>query len=695
MKLLVAFLALCAFASSYPQQQISDKGLLQKQKDVLRLFRYVNQPSYYKDFNEIAQNFDLEQNYNNYANPEVPKYYYQIYQYGLLPRGQVFSVFYQEHLQQAIALYKLFYYAKDYQTFYNTAVWARQYINEGVYLYSLSVAIVHRNDTYGVVLPPIYETYPYYFYNNEVIQQAQRYKQQYDGKSYTINANYSGYYLNLNPEQSLSYFTEDVGINSFYYYYNVYYPFWLGGQDFNYQNDLRGELFYYVYQQILARYYLERLSNGFGEIPYFNYEVPFENGYYPSLQYPNGLFFPQRPNFANLYEYFYNYGQKYGTNKYAYSYTFVQDYERRIREAIDQGYVYTPEGQKINLYTEQGLNILGNLIESNPDSPNYRYYGALQVYGRHLLGYSYQPLNQYQVAPSALEHFETSLRDPAFYQFYKRVLLYFQQYQNNLPAYTAQDLSYQGVEVTNVQFDRLVTYFDYFYTDLSNAVYVTPEEFNGERVQIRARQYRLNHKAFTYKIYVKSSQAQKASVRVYLGPKYDEYGRYLNISQNRLNFVQFDHFVYQLQAGENTIERNSRQSYFYQNDRTSYQELYQKVLGALDGNGQFSVEPNEAYFGFPRRFLLPKGNYGGYEYQFYVIVSPYVPYQGQQTDSKYYYPRVGSGAQYLDNYPLGYPFDRPVHYDQVYNNIPNSFVYSAKIYHRDVEDINASSASSQ
>lgn len=247
------------------------------------------------------------------------------------------------------------------------------------------------------------------------------------------------------------------------------------------------------------------------------------------------------------------------------------------------------------------MNTLGNLIESNPDSPNSQYYGALQVYARHLLGYSYQPLNQYQVAPSALEHYETSLRDPAFYQFYKRVIQYFQQYQNNLTSYTEQDLSFDGVQVTNVEFDRLVTYFDYFYSDLSNAVFVNPQEFESDNVQVRARQYRLNHKAFTYRVYVNSQQQQQASVRIYLGPKYDEYGRFINISQNRLNFVQFDHFVYNLQAGQNVIERNSRQSYFYQNDRTSYKELYQRVLRALQGNGAFTVEYNEAYYGFPRR----------------------------------------------------------------------------------------------
>lgn len=52
-------------------------------------------------------------------------------------------------------------------------------MNEGLYLYILSVAVIQREDTNGIILPPIYEIYPYYFYNSEIIQEAQRYKQQY------------------------------------------------------------------------------------------------------------------------------------------------------------------------------------------------------------------------------------------------------------------------------------------------------------------------------------------------------------------------------------------------------------------------------------------------------------------------------------------------------------------------------------
>lgn len=281
-------------------------------------------------------------------NPQAVKEFSYYYRQGLLPRGEIFSEFYEPQLKQAIALFKVLYYAKDYDTFFRTAVWARNNVNEGMYLYALSVAIAHRQDTYGIILPPIYEIYPYYFFNGEVIQKAIQYKQQYYGKQeqkervYTILANYSGHYLNLNPEQSMSYFLEDVGINAFYYYYNLYYPFWMSGEEFKLKNDRRGEQYYYLYQQLLARYYLERLSNDFGEIDMFNYELFVPTGYYPSLRYSNGLEFPSRPNYAKLHEYFYNYGQKYSLKgRYPYSYTLVKDFERRIRDTIDSGYAFT------------------------------------------------------------------------------------------------------------------------------------------------------------------------------------------------------------------------------------------------------------------------------------------------------------------------------------------------------------------
>lgn len=264
----------------------------------------------------------------------------------MLPRNTIFSVAYEEHLEQAIVLFKLFYYVKDYDTFFKTAVWTRQNINQGMFIYALTLALVHRPDTRTLMLPPIYEVSPHYFFDSATIAEAQRLKQQYNQASndktfHTIESNYSGWYLNLNPEQSLSYFMEDLGVNSFYYYYKIYYPSWMSSEEFGWKDSRRGEIVYCMIQQILARYYAERISNGFGEIPFLGWDTPVETPFDPSLTYPNGLSFPSRPKFAKLDEYFYNYGQKWTNNIYGYSHNIVEDIDRRLNDAIDMGVVFS------------------------------------------------------------------------------------------------------------------------------------------------------------------------------------------------------------------------------------------------------------------------------------------------------------------------------------------------------------------
>jgi hypothetical protein len=113
----------------------------------------------------------------------------------------------------------------------------------------------------------------------------------------------------------------------------------------------------------------------------------------------------------------------------------------------------------VDLFASDQIDLLGNVVESNPDSVHQRFYGPWQVYARHLLGYSYQPLDKYKVVPSALEHFETAQRDPAFYQLYKRICLYFTQYKMYLPPYTYTELYFPGVKIEKIDFDRLVYVF--------------------------------------------------------------------------------------------------------------------------------------------------------------------------------------------------------------------------------------------
>lgn len=178
-----------------------------------------------------------------------------------------------------------------------------------MFVYALTTCIHHRDDMAGIEVPAMYEVYPYYYFHSEVIQKAHQYKMQgfYGMKKvegvYTavIPANYTGWYMHTNAEQKVSYFTEDIGLNSWYYYFQSQFPYWLGGKEFDLYKERRGELYLFHHQQLLARYYLERLSNDLGQIPEIAYDVPIKTGYFPDLYYYNGVPFPARDNEYKMY----------------------------------------------------------------------------------------------------------------------------------------------------------------------------------------------------------------------------------------------------------------------------------------------------------------------------------------------------------------------------------------------------------
>lgn len=101
------------------------------------------------------------------------KEFLYIYKNGMLPRGGMFSVFYPPLLKEMMALFRLFYYANDFETFYKTALWARNNMNEGEYILALYNAVIKRPDTQYIQLPPPYELYPHYFFNSEVMEKAE------------------------------------------------------------------------------------------------------------------------------------------------------------------------------------------------------------------------------------------------------------------------------------------------------------------------------------------------------------------------------------------------------------------------------------------------------------------------------------------------------------------------------------------
>uniref|UniRef100_A0A182SX12 Hemocyanin N-terminal domain-containing protein n=1 Tax=Anopheles maculatus TaxID=74869 RepID=A0A182SX12_9DIPT len=396
----VALIGLAALAAGYvvvPEDKVTyaDKDFLVRQKQMLEVFQHVHQHEVHTELWEVSKAYDIEQHYDQYSNVEAVKEFVTLYKHGLLPFDEIFSVFDDHHREQAIALFHVFYYAKDWETFYKSVVWARFHVNEGMFVYAVTVAVLHRKDLAGLELPAPYEIYPYYFFNTEVVQKAAQYKMQGfsgvkkvdDVYTVVIPTNYTGWYVHTNVDQKVSYFTEDIGLNTYYYYFHADYPFWMGGKEYGLYKDRRGELYLFKHQQLLARYYLERLSNDLGTIPEFSWFKPIVTGYYPNMHYYNGVSFPSRDNYyeVNTPEHYHdiedlgtipefswfkpivtgyypnmhyyngvsfpsrdNYYEV-NTPEHYHDIEDVVEYEHRIREAIDLGYIVLPDGRHVDL----------------------------------------------------------------------------------------------------------------------------------------------------------------------------------------------------------------------------------------------------------------------------------------------------------------------------------------------------------
>lgn len=722
MKSVAVFIVACAVAlasgavhTSKTPTKFVDETFLVKQKAILDLLQHVHQKDIYTelktmtdkmhvkefvnldyDYNKHVKEFlNYDSDYKNkFTNVEAVMEFVKLYRLGMLPRGELFSIMNETHRRQVIALFHLFYYAKDWESFYQAAVFARLNMNEGMFVYALTVAVLHRKDMVNIVLPPPYEVYPFYFFNYDVVQKAQQYKMQgfYDttmtDETYTVTipSNYTDYMFETNMESKLSYFMEDIGLNTYYYYFHMDYPFWMTGKNYMTTNDRRGELYLFKHQQILARYYLERLSNGMGVIPTFSWMEDIKTGYYPALRYYNGEYFPTRDNFYNLYTE-YNY----------YDIDIVTTYERRIRDAIDMGYFTWYDGTKFDLTKPESIDLLGKFIQGTTNVNDKRFYGYLEYFSRMLLGTSMTTMNYHKTIPSVLEHFETSMRDPVFYQLYKRIINYYWSFKTHLPTYTYDDLMFDGVKIDSVVVDKLVTFFDTFYSDITNVVNI--EKFDdtytktdmykfgrkthymGKDVLIKAKQYRLNHKPFNVRMKVVSDKTQKAVIKMFLGPKYNEYGmEYMSMNENRENFVELEHFTVDLVNGMNTIDRSCQQFRNFIADRTTYYDLYKDVMMSTNSEMKFAYDKYDKHSGFPWRLMLPRGTKGGMVFKMFFIVVPYGDTMTMQTMPEFSY----NSYYYTDYRSYGFPLDRTI--NEAYWYTPNMYYYDVTIYHeQDVE----------
>ncbi|XP_045775150.1 uncharacterized protein LOC123874036 [Maniola jurtina] len=687
--------AMAAAHAVYDDHTFVNMDVKQRQIWILKLLNHVTEPVVYKDIEDIGKNFKIEENVELYTKQEVVKVFLNNWKFGFLPRGEVFTLNIDRQLKEVITMFHMLYYAKDFTTFMKTACWMRLYLNEGMFVYALTVAVRHREDCKGIILPPPYEIYPYYFVRSDVIQKAYLLKMKkglidhklcdlYGIKKtekdvYIIDENVYDRRHYLNDEDRLRYFTEDIDLSTYYYYFHVDYPFWMKDDMTPKFMHRRWELTLYVYQQILARYYLERLSNGLGDITTFSVLKPIRKGYWPWMMLHNGVQLPVRLN-----NYMFNEDKNTAVMKVA------VEYERIIHEAVVKGYIEI-NGLRLELTKTEDIEMLGKLIygtvdKINVNRPKWEAYRYMLILMKAFVGLNYFNNDKYFVMPSVLDSYQTALRDPVFYQLQKRFYNIVKLFKMRLPSYTHEDLFFPGVKIDNVVVDKLVTYFDDYFMDMTNAVTLNSDEFKKSRSDMifYVRKRRLNHQPFKVVFDVQSDKAVDSVVRIFLGPKVDCLGRLIDLNQNRVNFVELDSFLYKLNTGKNTITRNSYDMHNLVRDRIMTRDLWKKIDTITDVKDLLIKDLRNYHTGFPTRLLLPKGHVGGMKMMLYIIVTPLRLVDGVDTgildtNRKDLFVDFRSTVL-LDKMPLGFPFDR--HIDLTKFFTPNMKFLDVFIYHK-------------
>ncbi|KAJ3650840.1 hypothetical protein Zmor_016918 [Zophobas morio] len=573
-----------------------------------------------------------------------------------LERDENFSLFIPKHRRVAGKLIDIFLGMRNVDDLLSVATYARDRVNPYLFNYALSVAILHRPDTQDIDLPTFIESFPDKYVDAKVFAKAREEATVVPEGSRTpieIPKDYTA--SDLEVEHRLAYFREDLGINLHHWHWHLVYPFEAAREVV--AKNRRGELFYYMHQQIIARYNYERLCNKLKRATRFNdWTKGIEEAYFPKLDsLVASRSWPARVANQRIRD------LNREVDQIKQDVDDLKRWSDRIYAAIHQGSVTDERGRTISLTENEGIDILGNMIESSILSPNRTFYGDLHNMGHVFVSYIHDPDHRHLESFGVMGDSATAMRDPVFYRWHSYIDDIFQEYKATLPRYSENQLNYPGITVSNIEIqsqgspkNTFNTFWQQSDVDLSRGMDFQP------RGSVFVRFTHLQHQPFTYKITV-NNQAngnRRGTCRIFMAPKNDERGNPWLFRDQKIMFIELDKFTVNLKQGQNTITRASTQS--------SVTIPFERTFRNLDLNrpqgGEALAQFNFCGCGWPAHMLIPKGTPEGLASQLFVMISNY---EDDKVDQKIDGVCNDAGSYcgikdklYPDRRSMGYPFDR-------------------------------------
>jgi hypothetical protein len=573
-------------------------------------------------------------------------------------RSGGFSLFVKKHKEIAGQLVKLFMDQPDFDSFVAVAAYTKDRVNPYLFQYALAVATAHRPDSKETKVPSVVQVFPDQFVDPGVFRKVREegtLVAQENRQPVTIPVNFTA--SDREPEQRVAYFREDIGVNSHHWHWHLVYPG--SGERSVVQKDRRGELFYYMHSQIIARYNVERFAANLARVqPLNNLRERIPEGYFPKIiRSTNNRAYPPRASQTTLKD----------INREETT-VEVADLERwrdRIFEAIAQGFVLDTSGQQIALSEERGIDLLGDIIENSDLSVNPQLYGSLHNEGHNSISFVHDPDSRHIEEYGVMGDVTTAMRDPIFYRWHSFIDQVFVRHKLTLPVYTDDQLDFSGVSIQNIQINLsrgnsppniLLTYWQRSQVDLAAGL-----DF-GPKGNVFAQFTHLQHAPFSYRINVNNNGAnRRGTCRIFIAPKVDERGTALPFAQQRVLMIELDKFSVNLTPGSNMIVRRS--------DDSSVTIPFERTFRAV-GQANQPTDANELKrfqfcgCGWPQHMLLPKGKPEGMQFDLFVLISDFT---NDTVNQEYNENENCNDAAsfcglrdmlYPDRRAMGYPFDR-------------------------------------
>jgi hypothetical protein len=584
---------------------------------------------------------------------------------------RAFSVFFPGHAEHALELASRFMEIANatpgdqgLEAVIEQAERAAEHEDDDMVKYALMVFITHHPEGRRLPIPPLAERAPdIVLPSNKMVRQGLE----------PLGA--------LGDEARLDYYREDTAVNDHHNRWHVVYP---GGGHPNPANpsgpritkNRQGELFWYMHQQMLARYDTERKALGLPRTKELKvYTDPIPEGYVANL--PG--FSDRAPN-AVMQNISLGPGVTYKVSDH-------DDRRKRLLDAATSGEIRKGTGT-----TPVTVELLSSTAESNVGSADGSQWGnPLSFYGSHhnlghgLIASLRDPAGP--AGPGVMSRTSTAVRDPVFFRWHRHVdeTIYLWQETKlqpndlgagappvrirksaggaaggrqspdilvcmqkeiagaNAPGFDGQqfaDETFGG----DANWDRPLADFGVGAGVLQTMMRKEPVALPGGGTG--SKPY-LDHEEFYYFLRFENptDQPQKVTARLFLVAA--------EFADERRLWIEMDKFAHTLAANQKAV--------IFRPGRLS-SVVRKPARRPPDPRPQPhpGEDPNYCDCGWPYHLLLPRGSEAGMDFRLMVMLTDY------QADLVGAEKRCGSmsfcgvkDADYPDKRPMGYPFDRP------------------------------------